>query len=309
MVHDMASYDTNLAAEFHVLSCLHRLGLNASLTLGNKKAVDIFVADESGTRTVEVKGVAGKYDWPANNIATRPKANHFIVLVCYEGKITQPDVPPRVWIIPHERIGAFMKSYKTRRNVSRCLIKKNGTAFLNAWRQLKPEGSIVTLAAPADNEGTTNPGRNSLGDVTVISKLVRQYFANWANYVESAPPEEEKLGFINSETAYMASVFTGKDPSWYTPAPGWNTNKKGGIGARIGKVMGNPQSAVPYSTLMNYFINRLQLFTNLLSPVWKGVSRLEAITSEIDSLVNETIAHLAPSSAFVPTGKEKVKRR
>jgi hypothetical protein len=34
MIHDMASYDTNLAAEFHVLSCLHRLRCKASLTLG-----------------------------------------------------------------------------------------------------------------------------------------------------------------------------------------------------------------------------------------------------------------------------------
>ena len=28
-------YDTNLAAEFFVLSCLHRLGLAATPTLGN----------------------------------------------------------------------------------------------------------------------------------------------------------------------------------------------------------------------------------------------------------------------------------
>ncbi|MFC1789277.1 hypothetical protein ACFLZE_05135 [Thermodesulfobacteriota bacterium] len=34
-------YNTNLAAEFHVLSILHRLGYEATLTLGNKKAVDI----------------------------------------------------------------------------------------------------------------------------------------------------------------------------------------------------------------------------------------------------------------------------
>ncbi len=30
-------YNTNLAAEFHVLSTLHRLGHEATLTLGNKK--------------------------------------------------------------------------------------------------------------------------------------------------------------------------------------------------------------------------------------------------------------------------------
>ena len=34
----MSAYDTNLAAEYYVLSCLHRLGLTANLPLGNKKA-------------------------------------------------------------------------------------------------------------------------------------------------------------------------------------------------------------------------------------------------------------------------------
>ena len=40
----MTSYNTNLAAEFFVLSTLHRLGADAALTLGNKKAVDIAIA-------------------------------------------------------------------------------------------------------------------------------------------------------------------------------------------------------------------------------------------------------------------------
>ena len=37
-----------MAAEFHVLSVLHRLGLTATLTLGNKKSVDIVVVRETG---------------------------------------------------------------------------------------------------------------------------------------------------------------------------------------------------------------------------------------------------------------------
>lgn len=62
----MTPYDTNLAAEFYVLSCLHRLGLTATLTLGNKKEMDIIVARSTGdSATVEVKGVAGTYDWRA----------------------------------------------------------------------------------------------------------------------------------------------------------------------------------------------------------------------------------------------------
>ena len=50
----MAGYDTNLASEFYVLSVLYRLGMNASLTLGNKKAVDIMIARDAGdTVTIE----------------------------------------------------------------------------------------------------------------------------------------------------------------------------------------------------------------------------------------------------------------
>jgi hypothetical protein len=41
-------YNTNLAAEFHVLSALHRLGADANLTLGNKKSVDIVVVRGAG---------------------------------------------------------------------------------------------------------------------------------------------------------------------------------------------------------------------------------------------------------------------
>jgi len=37
---EMSKYNTNLAAEFYVLSMLHRLGAEATLTLANRKAVD-----------------------------------------------------------------------------------------------------------------------------------------------------------------------------------------------------------------------------------------------------------------------------
>lgn len=54
----MSKYNTNLASEFHVLSMLHRLGLDAVLTLGNKKMVDIVVtSDEGELITIDVKGI------------------------------------------------------------------------------------------------------------------------------------------------------------------------------------------------------------------------------------------------------------
>src|SRR5687767_12079158 len=50
------SYNTNLAAEFFVLSSLHRLGLTATLTVGNKKSVDVVVVRSTGDAvTIDVK--------------------------------------------------------------------------------------------------------------------------------------------------------------------------------------------------------------------------------------------------------------
>jgi hypothetical protein len=131
----MARYDTNLAAEFHVLSCLHRIGLTANLTLGNKKGVDIVVVRDAGDAvTVEVKGVAKKYDWPANNLVTEHPENHFVALVSFEGRIDDADMPPpRVWVVPFPEVEQFKRFYKTRTNVSSAAIRADGGEFENAW--------------------------------------------------------------------------------------------------------------------------------------------------------------------------------
>ena len=130
----MTKYNTNLAAEFYVLSMLYRLGADAALTLGNKKAVDIIVVNENGTiTTIDVKGLAGPYDWPADNIHSLQDPQHFYVLVSFEGKITDPLSPPSTWIIPSIELAQFFHKYKTRTDVSRTDVKDKGKRFLNAW--------------------------------------------------------------------------------------------------------------------------------------------------------------------------------
>jgi len=130
-------YNTNLAAEFWVLSVLYRLGIDANLTLGNKKSVDILIHRQShGIYTIDVKGLAGPYDWPADNIRDRKNPTHFYIFLSFEGKISNPLTCPSVWIIPSKQIESFIKPYKTRLVVSRKLVKENGDKFKNAWQQL-----------------------------------------------------------------------------------------------------------------------------------------------------------------------------
>ncbi len=130
----MTKYNTNLAAEFHVLSMLHRLGADAALTLGNKKSVDIIVAKEDGTTsTIDVKGLANCYDWPADNIRLLEGSQHFYVLVCFDGKITDPRSSPSVWVIPSNELTQFIRPYRTRKVISRSYVLANGQHFLHAW--------------------------------------------------------------------------------------------------------------------------------------------------------------------------------
>ncbi|MGH9201566.1 MAG: hypothetical protein ACRD2A_10065 [Vicinamibacterales bacterium] len=131
-------YETNLASEFYVLCVLHRLGANATLTLGNKKSVDIVVVRRAGDAiTVDVKGVAGPWDWPADNIRKPAKPRqHFLVLVSYEGSFAEPKALPRVWVVPYLGVRKYLKQYTGRRNVSRSALVANGKAYEGAWHIL-----------------------------------------------------------------------------------------------------------------------------------------------------------------------------
>ena len=103
----MSTYNSNLAGEFYVLSMLHRLGADATLTLGNKKAVDIVVVRAAGkTVTVDVKALAGKTSWPVDNFRGEKKG-HFLALVCFLGKIEDLAVVPEIYIVPSMKVGGL----------------------------------------------------------------------------------------------------------------------------------------------------------------------------------------------------------
>jgi hypothetical protein len=138
----VSGYDTNLAAEFAVLSMLHRLGADAALTLGNKKGVDIIVARAGEALTVEVKGVAGRYDWPADNIQSPRPERHFVVLVSFEAQIADPTVAPRCWVVPFPELEPYLHQYGTRLDVLRSSMREHGEQFENAWSLITDEPTV-----------------------------------------------------------------------------------------------------------------------------------------------------------------------
>jgi hypothetical protein len=130
-------YNTNLASEFHVMSALWRLGLDANLTLGNKKAVDIVVVRAAGDAvTIDVKAVAGKTDWLAGSAATiEPRRGHFVVLLTYEGRLEDLETVPRAWVLPHRDYLGLVKTASTGTMcyVSRKQVLTEMQRFENAW--------------------------------------------------------------------------------------------------------------------------------------------------------------------------------
>ncbi len=108
-------YNTNLASEFYVLSMMHRKGIEANLTLGNKKAVDIVIEKERQTLTIDVKGLAAKNSsWPVDNY--KREKDHYLVLVCFMGKIENESELPEVYIVPsmHVERLSYRNPNKTR---------------------------------------------------------------------------------------------------------------------------------------------------------------------------------------------------
>lgn len=130
-------YNTNLAAEFYVLSILHRLGVDANLTLGNKKSVDIAVVRGAGDAiTIDVKGLAGKTCWPIDNF--REGAKHFVALVCFLGRIDDPTVAPEVYIVPSKTVASLRYNAPGgRKTIELSTMRKKGINFRDAWEQLR----------------------------------------------------------------------------------------------------------------------------------------------------------------------------
>jgi hypothetical protein len=131
-------YNTNLAAEYYVLSVLYRLGLDAYLTLGSKKAIDIVIDFGDHVCTIDVKGIAGTTLWPMDNFSGE-KPNHFVVLVTFLNKIKDVATTPECYVVPSSAVGKLLyrNPKKTRQGIQRSTIRNVGKEFHNAWPLIK----------------------------------------------------------------------------------------------------------------------------------------------------------------------------
>jgi len=135
----MSTYNTNLAAEFHVLSVLNRLGMSATLTLGNKKSVNVVIERDAGDAvTVDVKGLAGTTNWPVDNLKEGRKGQ-FIAFVTFLGSIEDPSVCPETYIVPSEEVSAvvYRNPAGNRRVIQLGRARKAWARFKGVWELLR----------------------------------------------------------------------------------------------------------------------------------------------------------------------------
>jgi hypothetical protein len=96
---DQPKYNTGLAAEYYVMSMLHRKGANAALTLGNNKSADIIVNKGGQALTIDVKGVQKTDDFTLGKNFVQSKS-HYYVFVAFLNKIEDVNSMPDVFVVP-----------------------------------------------------------------------------------------------------------------------------------------------------------------------------------------------------------------
>ncbi|GAB3026519.1 hypothetical protein [Spirosoma pulveris] len=140
----MANYQTGIAAEFYALSALYRLGLDANMTLGNRKAVDILAINEHDVSiTIDVKGLAGKTGWPVDNVK-EGKRTHFLIFICFLGTIEDLQSLPEVYVVPSLDLPQLIyQAPGGRRLVQLSKLRQAGNQYRNAW-------SLITELLPLE---------------------------------------------------------------------------------------------------------------------------------------------------------------
>ena len=112
---------TGMVSEFYVLSVLLRCGINANLTLGNQKKVDIIVNNKGVAMTIDVKGLKSSGDFIIGNyMESKDDKNHFYIFVYYSD-FENIKENPELFVVPAVAVSAIVKERE--KNVTNVSLK------------------------------------------------------------------------------------------------------------------------------------------------------------------------------------------
>ena len=126
------SFNTGIASEYLILSKLYRLDLEAYISQGNKKSVDIRVIRENGTPiSIDVKSVRGYSSLVVNNVV--PSNDHFLAFVIYNNKFVDLTVEPEIFVVPSIELHSITTIWGNERRV----MKGNLVNYKDKWEYIK----------------------------------------------------------------------------------------------------------------------------------------------------------------------------
>jgi len=120
------------AAKFFVVSVLHRMGVEATVSFSQSDNVDITIIQESGRAlTVDVKTLSGTKEWTVSPF--RARNHHYMVFVWYppNGK---PSAQPTAYVVASERLRRLL-ARKRVRSLSLDVLA-NELSAQDAWQEL-----------------------------------------------------------------------------------------------------------------------------------------------------------------------------
>lgn len=122
------TFNTGIASEYLILSKFYRMELEAYMSQGNKKSVDIRLIKKDGQAiSVDVKAVRGYSSLVINNVEA--KENHFVVFVIYNNKFEDISVEPEIFVVPTNELTAITETYGEEKRV----MKGKLGNYKNKW--------------------------------------------------------------------------------------------------------------------------------------------------------------------------------
>ena len=126
------SFNTGIASEYLILSKLYRLELEAYVSQGNKKSIDIrVITDEGEPISIDVKSVRGYSSLVVNNVIDAK--NHYLVFVIYNNKFSEIDIVPDIYILPSSKIKNLKSSFGKEDRVMKGALQ----AYKDKWEYFK----------------------------------------------------------------------------------------------------------------------------------------------------------------------------
>ena len=126
------SYNTGIASEYLILHNLYRLGLEAYISQGNKKSIDIrVVLNNQKTLSIDVKSVRDYTSLIVNNVVAQE--NHFIVFVVYNKKFEQVEFIPEIFIVPSKEVITLLTDFNGQKRIMKGKIRD----YKDKWEILR----------------------------------------------------------------------------------------------------------------------------------------------------------------------------